>query len=165
MTRNTLPHAAPRAALYARFSTDMQRDASIEDQLRGAREHAARLGCEVVAVYEDRAVSGASLIRSGLQALLRDAQAGHFDVVITEALDRLSRSQADIAMINDRLCFQGIRIDTISEGGDLPHAYRHDGHDERGVLGRAGEEDASGPEGPHWRVSRRAGSAMATRWW
>ena len=46
----------------------------------------------MVEAYSDRAVSGASLMRSGLQKLLRDAQAGSFGVVIAEALDRLSRN-------------------------------------------------------------------------
>ena len=105
-----------RAALYARFSTDLQRDASIEDQLRVGREFAARAGHEVVEVYADRAASGASLMRSGLQALLRDARAGRFDVVVAEALDRLSRSQADIAGLHERLGFLGIGLETVAEG-------------------------------------------------
>ncbi|MEF9602482.1 recombinase family protein [Paracoccus sp. PXZ] len=107
---------ALRAAIYARFSSDLQRDASIEDQIRACRDYAARQGLEVVEVYSDRAISGASMMRSGLQKLLRDAQAGQFDVVIAEALDRLSRSQADIATIYQRLTFNGQLIETISEG-------------------------------------------------
>ncbi len=51
-----------RAAIYARFSTDMQRDKSIEDQVDLCRKHAERLNCDVVAVYSDRARSGASLM-------------------------------------------------------------------------------------------------------
>ena len=66
---------ALRAAIYARFSSDLQRDASIEDQIRSCRDYAARQGLEVVEVYSDRAVSGASMMRSGLQKLLRDGQA------------------------------------------------------------------------------------------
>ncbi|KRW93060.1 recombinase family protein [Paracoccus sp. MKU1] len=107
---------ALRAAIYARFSSDLQRDASIEDQIRACRDYAAHQGLEVVEVYSDRAISGASMMRSGLQKLLRDAQAGQFDVVIAEALDRLSRSQADIATIYQRLTFNGQLIETISEG-------------------------------------------------
>jgi len=81
----------PRVALYARYSSDNQRDASIEDQLRQCRERAAREGWTVVETYSDRAISGASLIRSGIQTLLADAQAGRFDIVLSEALDRLIR--------------------------------------------------------------------------
>ena len=75
-----------RAAIYARFSSDLQRDASIEDQVRSCREYAARQGLTIVDVYADRAVSGASLMRSGIQKLLRDAQRGAFDLVLSEAL-------------------------------------------------------------------------------
>jgi len=49
-----------RVALYARYSSDNQRDASVEDQFRICREHADRQGWTVVECYSDRAVSGAS---------------------------------------------------------------------------------------------------------
>ena len=105
-----------RAAIYARFSTDMQRDASIEDQIRSCREYAARQGLTVVEIYSDRAVSGASLIRPGVQKLLRESRSGSFDIVISEALDRLSRNQADIAQIYQSLLFAEVMIETVSEG-------------------------------------------------
>ncbi|QCO57846.1 recombinase family protein (plasmid) [Pseudorhodobacter turbinis] len=104
-----------RAVIYARFSTDMQRDASIDDQIRSCREHAKRQGLNVIEVYSDKAISGASLMRSGIQKLLRDAQGNVFDVVSSEALDRLSRNQADIAAIFQKLQFRGIMIETVSE--------------------------------------------------
>ena len=105
-----------RAVIYARFSTDMQRDASIDDQIRSCREHAVRQGLEVVEVYSDKAISGASLMRSGIQKWLRDAQGSAFDVVLSEALDRLSRNQSDIASIYQKLQFQQVMIETVSEG-------------------------------------------------
>ncbi len=106
----------PRVALYARYSSDNQRDASIEDQLRQCRERAAREGWTIVESYSDRAISGASLIRSGIQTLLADAQAGRFDRVLSEALDRLSRDQEDVAGVFKRLRFAGVSIFTLSEG-------------------------------------------------
>jgi len=106
----------PRVALYARYSSDNQRDASIEDQLRQCRERAAREGWTVVDSYSDRAISGASLIRSGIQSLLADAQAGRFDMVLSEALDRISRDQEDVAGVFKRLRFAGVTIATLSEG-------------------------------------------------
>jgi len=53
--------------------------------------------------YSDRAISGASLIRSGIQSLLADAQAGRFDMVLSEALNRISRDQEDVAAVFKRL--------------------------------------------------------------
>ncbi|MBI6630364.1 recombinase family protein [Pontibaca sp. S1109L] len=105
-----------RVALYARFSSQMQRDASIDDQIRLCREKAEREGWEIVDAYTDRAVSGASMLRPGLQALLRDAQEQRFDLVLCEALDRLSRDQADVAAIYKRLTFADVGVVTLSEG-------------------------------------------------
>jgi site-specific DNA recombinase len=104
------------AAIYARYSTDLQRDASIEDQIRLCKERAKREGWRVVNCYTDHAISGASLIRPGMQMLLQDAQAGKFEVIVSEAIDRLSRDQEDIAHIYKRTRFAGVRIVTLSEG-------------------------------------------------
>jgi site-specific DNA recombinase len=104
------------AAIYARYSSDLQREASIEDQNRICRERAAREGWSVYACYSDRGISGASLIRPGIQKLLQDAQARRFAIVVTESLDRLSRDQEDIAHIFKRITFAGGRIVTLSEG-------------------------------------------------
>ena len=57
-----------------------------------------------------------SALRTGLQKLLRDARAGGSDLVIAEALDRLSRNQADIATIYERLQFDTVIIETLAEG-------------------------------------------------
>ncbi|MFW8637612.1 recombinase family protein [Cribrihabitans pelagius] len=105
-----------RAAIYARYSSDLQRDASVEDQIRSCTDYAKDQGLEVVVTYSDRATSGASLMRSGMQALLRDARGGTFDVLVSEALDRLSRNQADIAYIYQEFCFNGLPIETLAEG-------------------------------------------------
>ena len=86
-----------KVAIYARNSSDNQRDASISDQLRVCREFAARQGWTVVLEFTDHAISGATLLRSGFQALMRDALNGRFDIVLAEALDRFSRDQEDTA--------------------------------------------------------------------
>jgi len=75
-----------KVALYARYSTDHQRDASIEDQLRLCRLHAEKQGWTVVDSYTDRAISGASLLRAGIQELISDAMRGKFAVVLAEAM-------------------------------------------------------------------------------
>ena len=111
-----------RVALYARYSSDSQRDASIEDQLRLCRLHAERQGWTVVDSYSDRAISGASLLRPGIQELIQDAGRGRFDVLLAEAMDRLSRDQEDIAGLFKRMSFAGVRIVTLSEG-DVSHLH------------------------------------------
>ena len=60
-------------------------------------------GWEVVEVYADHAISGASMLRPGYQRLLEDVRAGRFDVVLAEGLDRLSRDQEDTAALYKQL--------------------------------------------------------------
>ncbi|MEQ1577665.1 MAG: recombinase family protein, partial [Hyphomicrobium sp.] len=106
-----------RAAIYARFSSDLQDMRSITDQVAMARKYAETRGLKQITVYEDAAISGASVInRPGLQRLLNDAVAGKVQILITESLDRLSRSQADIAALYERLSFMGVRIETLADG-------------------------------------------------
>src|SRR4051794_32205426 len=81
-----------RAALYARFSSDLQSDRSIDDQLAICRGRAKQDGFKVVAQFEDRARSGASIFgRAGLSEMMVAAKAKSFDVLIVESLDRISR--------------------------------------------------------------------------
>jgi site-specific DNA recombinase len=107
---------SPRAAIYARFSSDNQSDASIDDQVRVCRARADREGWRVVAVYADYAISGASAHRPQFQALLGDARLGKIDIVLAEAMDRLSRDQEHIAGFYKHVIFAGARIVTIAEG-------------------------------------------------
>ena len=105
-----------RAAIYARYSSDLQREASIEDQIRLCEERVAREGWTTVNRYADHGTSGASLLRPGVQALIADAAAGRFDVVVAEAMDRLSRDQEDIAGFFKRMQFACVRIVTLAKG-------------------------------------------------
>jgi len=144
-----------RAALYARYSSDNQRDASIEDQLRICRARAEREGWTVVDSYTDRAISGSSLLRPGVQELIADGLKRRFDVILTESLDRLSRDQEDIAGLYKRMRFAGVNIVTLSEGevselhiglkGTMGALYLKDLSDKtrRGLRGRI-EDGKSG---------------------
>jgi DNA invertase Pin-like site-specific DNA recombinase len=106
-----------RVALYARYSSDQQNPSSVEDQLFLCREWAEREGWQIVGRYDDAAISGASVIlRPGVQALLKDAEAGRFDMVLAEALDRVSRDQADTATLYKYLQFALEPLRTLAEG-------------------------------------------------
>src|SRR5262245_32571317 len=104
------------AVIYARFSTELQSASSLDDQVRLCRERIERDGHELVQVYKDRAVSGATLMRKGIQALMHDAARGDFNLGYAEALDRLSRDQEDVAGIFKRLRFADVKIVTLAEG-------------------------------------------------
>jgi len=102
--------AKPRAVIYARYSTDIQRPESIEDQFEVCRRYAEPNGWAVVRQYDDAALSGQSLDRPGYQRLLRDAARREFDVLVCEAIDRLGRTLAEIASMYERLTFWGVKV-------------------------------------------------------
>src|SRR5712691_8882740 len=105
-----------RAVIYARYSSDLQRESSIDDQIRICRKRIEHEGWEYLHAYTDRALSGASALRPAYQSLLEDARHGQFDLVVAEALDRLSRDQEDVAGLFKRLRFAGVRLFTLAEG-------------------------------------------------
>jgi site-specific DNA recombinase len=105
------------AAIYARFSTELQNEKSTEDQIALCRTYAARHQLNIIATFEDKARSGASVFgRDGLMQLMDAARQNLFSVVIVEALDRLSRDMEDLAGIHKRLSFQGIEIQAVHDG-------------------------------------------------
>jgi site-specific DNA recombinase len=105
-----------RAALYARFSSDLQDQRSIVDQVRELRLYAERKGWTIAGTYTDAAVSGSSMMRAGIQALIADAAEARFEIVLAEALDRLSRDLGDTAQLHKLLSFHQVKIHTLSEG-------------------------------------------------
>ena len=106
-----------RAAIYARFSSELQDQRSITDQVALARKYVETRGLTFTQTYSDAAISGASTLnRPGLQSLLADALVGRFNVIVTESLDRLSRSQADIATLYEKMTFLGVHIETLADG-------------------------------------------------
>jgi DNA invertase Pin-like site-specific DNA recombinase len=146
-----------KAVIYARFSIDLQNERSIEDQVALCRSYASREGLDIVEVHEDRARSGGSIMgRAGLIRLLDQARERSFDVVIVEALDRLSRDMEDLAGIHKRLSFLSIEIRAVHEGvvntvlvglrGLVGQLYREDNAHKirRGLAGRVGQGLAAG---------------------
>jgi site-specific DNA recombinase len=111
-----------KVALYARYSSDNQRDASIADQFRVCRLHAEKQGWQIVEEYFDQAISGASLLRPGIQGLIMDATRGRFQIILAEAMDRLSRDQEDIAGLYKRMAYSEVKIVTLSEG-EVSHLH------------------------------------------
>ncbi|PYR93544.1 MAG: hypothetical protein DMF84_09080 [Acidobacteria bacterium] len=112
-----------RVACYARYSSDLQKDTSIEDQLRVAREYAVSRNWEVLKdhIYRDAAVSGGSIEgRVGVQRLLAAAaqKPRPFDVVLVDDSSRIARDIADAIRVMQQLKFLGVRVIYISQGID-----------------------------------------------
>ncbi|MFT4250995.1 MAG: recombinase family protein [Caulobacter sp.] len=161
-----------RVAVYARYSDEKQSPNSIEDQVRVCRLHSDKQGWQVVEVYSDAAISGSTVIlRPGVRALLRDAMAGRFDLVLAEAMDRLSRDQADIASVFKRMQFAGVPIFTLSEGevselhvglkGTMNALFLKElaAKTHRGLRGRVEAGKASGNKCYGYRVVREIDAA------
>lgn len=134
-----------RVALYARFSSDLQRQTSIEDQLRAARTRAATEGWNIVAERSDSAVSGSTpfALRPGSKALLADALAGRFDVLIVEGLDRTFRDVGEQEQVIKRLEHRGIRVIGTSDGYDTQAKGRKVMRIARGLVNELYLDDLS----------------------
>ena len=159
-----------RAVIYARYSTEMQSAASIDDQVRLCRERIAREGWELVQVFSDRALSGSTCLRPGYQLLGDAVRMGSVDVVVAEAMDRLSRDQEDIAALYKRAKFAGVQIVTLAEGeiselhvglkGTMNALFIKDlaAKTHRGLRGRVEAGRSGGGNAYGYRVVRRMGS-------
>jgi site-specific DNA recombinase len=107
-----------RVALYARYSSENQRESSIVDQNRNCETRAAREGWTITARYEDRALSGTTSERPGYQQLLTDAKAKLFDVVLVDDFSRLSRDSSESEQARRRFVHWGVRLIGVTDGID-----------------------------------------------
>lgn len=107
-----------RVALYARYSSDQQRAASIEDQFRNCRRRADSEGWSIAETYADEAMSGADSNRPQYQAMLAAASRREIDILLIDDLSRLSRDQVESERVIRRLEFLGIRIIAVTDGYD-----------------------------------------------
>ena len=117
-----------RAALYVRVSTEDQAEkgSSIGAQIEFLEDWARKEGYEAVETYIDDGYSGKNLDRPALQKLIKDAEAGNFDVVLCYHNDRLSRDTRDALTITQdllkhevRFRFSNLDIDFTSPEGEL----------------------------------------------
>ena len=83
------------AVIYARYSSDSQREASIEGQLRDCKDYAEKNGITVVGTYIDRAYSAKTDDRPDFQRMIKDSAKKIFDVVLVWKLDRFARNRYD----------------------------------------------------------------------
>lgn len=129
-------HAMIIAATYSRYSSDNQRETSIEDQ---ERQQTARITAEDWSAggrYSDRELSAATpmALRPGGRAMLDAAARGEFHILLIEALDRCWRDIVDQERTIRRLEMMGIRIIGVADGYDTRHDDRELQRGVRGIL-------------------------------
>ena len=105
-----------RAVFYGRFSSNNQREESIDAQLRAVEDFARKNSYELVGNYADKAKSGTnSSKRSEFLRMIKDAEWGLFEVVIVHKLDRFSRDKYDSALYKRKLKQCGVRLISVTE--------------------------------------------------
>ncbi len=111
-----------KAVIYARYSSDNQREESIEGQLRENKAFAEKNGIEIIGTYIDRALSAKTDNRPEFQKMIKDSSKGLFDIVIVWKLDRFARNRYDSAFYKATLKKNNVKVmsatENISEGAD-----------------------------------------------
>lgn len=110
------------AVIYARFSSENQREESIDGQLRECTAYAEKNGMTVIDSYIDRAFSAKTDQRPDFQRMIRDSAKGKFDIVLVWKLDRFARNRYDSAHYKNQLKKNGVRVisatENIADGPD-----------------------------------------------
>lgn len=153
------------AVIYARYSSDNQREESIEGQLRECKEYADQNGITVVRTYIDCALSAKTDRRPQFQQMIHDSATHTFEVVLVWKLDRFSRNRYDSTHYKRILenrpgpCGVGDRIHLQCAGGY--HAGKSAGRHGRILFGGANREGQPWSQGecPQDQVQRRPGAA------
>ena len=109
-----------KAVIYARYSSDSQREESIEGQIRECTEYAKRNDITILTSYIDRALSARTADRPEFQRMIKDSAKELFDVVLVWKLDRFSRDRYDSAHYKRILKKNGVKVvsakENISDG-------------------------------------------------
>ena len=105
----------PNAVIYARYSSQKQREESIEGQLRRCNDYAEKHGMNVIGEYCDKATSGRTADRPEFQRLLKDSMKKMFDVVLVWNFDRFARNRGDSAIYKGMLQKNGIKVYSVTQ--------------------------------------------------
>ena len=111
-----------KGVIYARYSSDNQREESIDGQLRECKEFADKNGIEIIGEYIDRALSAKTDNRPEFQKMIKDSYRKLFDTIIVWKVDRFARNRYDSAHYKHLLKKNGVKVvsarEHISEGAE-----------------------------------------------
>ena len=103
------------AVIYARYSSDMQRDESIDAQVRAITDYASRNNMIIVGEYTDKAKSATTDRRGEFQRMIKDASQKKFDVVLVHKLDRFARNRNDSIAYKLELKRHNVAVVSVTE--------------------------------------------------
>ena len=110
------------AVIYARYSSDNQREESIEGQLRECTAFAEKNSITILRHYIDRAYSAKTDKRPEFQNMIRDSSKKLFDIILVWKLDRFARNRYDSARYKAQLKKNGVKVvsatEAISDGSE-----------------------------------------------
>jgi site-specific DNA recombinase len=110
--------AVTKAVAYARYSSDNQRQESIDAQMRAIREYCDRKKLLLTAAYTDEAKTGTNDKRKQFLQMIADSKEKKFDVVIVHKLDRFSRNRYDSAIYKRELRKNNVKVYSVLENLD-----------------------------------------------
>ena len=103
------------AVIYARYSSDNQREESIEGQIRECTAYAEKNGVTVIKHYIDRALSAKTDNRPDFQQMIKDSEKRLFDIVLVWKLDRFARNRYDSAHYEYQLERNHVKLVSATE--------------------------------------------------
>lgn len=104
-----------RGAAYSRYSSDNQREESIDAQLYEIKEYAKANNISIVKIYVDEAKTATTDNRPGFLRMINDSKKGLFDVILVHKLDRFARNRYDSAFYKRELKLAGVKLISITE--------------------------------------------------
>ena len=104
-----------KAAIYARYSSDNQREESIDAQIRAIEEYCSKNNIQIVKIYADEARSATTDNRPQFLQMIRDSRYGVFNMILVHKLDRFARNRYDSAFYKHQLKLNGVRVVSILE--------------------------------------------------
>lgn len=103
------------AVIYARYSSDNQREESIEAQIRAIKEYASKNDYQIIKIYTDEARTATTDDRPQFLQMIKDSVLGLFNTVIVHKLDRFARNRYDSAIYRKKLKDNGVRLISVLE--------------------------------------------------
>lgn len=105
-----------RVVAYCRFSSDNQRDESIDAQIRAIKEFCLKNNYNIVKIYKDEGISGTSIKdREAFLQLIEDSKNNQFDYVVVHKFDRFARNRYDHAIYEKKLNENKVKLISVLE--------------------------------------------------